>query len=41
MTFGKLVFLTAFGTPASYQQQRAKYAVTDGIGISRLYEEIP
>ncbi|MDQ0960146.1 dCTP deaminase [Streptomyces sp. B4I13] len=40
MTFGKLVFLTAFGTPASYQQQRAKYAVTDGIDISRLYEEI-
>ncbi|MEV6480289.1 deoxycytidine triphosphate deaminase [Streptomyces sp. NPDC051576] len=41
MTFGKLVFLTAFGTPASYQQQAAKYAATDGIEISRLYEEIP
>ncbi|MGW2317082.1 dCTP deaminase [Streptomyces sp. NPDC001680] len=40
MTFGKLVFLTAFGTPASYQQQPAKYATTDGIDISRLYEEI-
>ncbi|WP_435239170.1 dCTP deaminase [Streptomyces sp. YPW6] len=40
MTFGKLVFLTAFGTPASYQQQIAKYAATDGIDISRLYEEI-
>jgi dCTP deaminase len=40
MTFGKLVFLTAYGTPASYQQQPAKYAATDGIDISRLYEEI-
>ncbi|MDT3395362.1 deoxycytidine triphosphate deaminase [Streptomyces sp. B1866] len=40
MTFGKLVFLTAFGAPASYQRQRGKYAATDGIGISRLYEEI-
>ncbi|MFC8221249.1 deoxycytidine triphosphate deaminase [Streptomyces sp. NPDC057362] len=40
MTFGKLVFLTAFGTPASYQQQPAKYAATDGIDISRLYEEM-
>ena len=40
MTFGKLVFLTASGTSASYQQQPAKYAATDGIGISRLYEEI-
>ena len=41
MTFGKLVFLTAFGTPTSYQQQLSKYADTDGIDISRLYEEIP
>jgi dCTP deaminase len=40
MTFGKLVFLTAVGTPASYQRQLAKYAATNGIGISRLYEEI-
>jgi dCTP deaminase len=40
MTFGKLVFLTAHGTPASYRQQPAKYATTDGIDISRLYEEI-
>ncbi|MEE1838386.1 dCTP deaminase domain-containing protein [Streptomyces sp. NPDC088190] len=40
MTFGKLVFLTAFGAAASYQQQVAKYAATDGIDISRLYEEI-
>ena len=41
MTFGKLVFLTAFGRPFSYQRQLSKYATTDGIGISRLYEEIP
>ncbi|WP_216590115.1 dCTP deaminase [Streptomyces brasiliscabiei] len=41
MTFGKLVFLSAFGTPASYQLQGAKYAATDGIDISRLYEENP
>ncbi|MFI9210981.1 dCTP deaminase domain-containing protein [Streptomyces sp. NPDC053253] len=40
MTFGKLVFLATQGTPASYQQQLAKYASTDGIDISRLYEEI-
>ncbi|WP_371792896.1 deoxycytidine triphosphate deaminase [Streptomyces sp. NBC_01471] len=40
MTFGKLVFLTAFGAADSYQHQRAKYAATDGIDISRLYEEI-
>ena len=30
-----------FGTPASYQLQGAKYAATDGIDISRLYEENP
>ncbi|MFE9819370.1 deoxycytidine triphosphate deaminase [Streptomyces sp. NPDC005773] len=41
MTFGKLVFLTTVGSPSSYQQQRAKYAATNGIDISRLYEEIP
>ena len=41
MTFGKLVFLTTFGAATSYQQQPAKYAATDGIDISRLYEEIP
>jgi dCTP deaminase len=40
MTFGKLVFLTAFGPAHSYQQPAAKYAATDGIDISRLYEEI-
>jgi hypothetical protein len=32
---------TAYGTPAGYQQQPAKYAATDGIGISRLYAELP
>lgn len=41
MTFGKLVFLTTIGSPSSYQQQRAKYAATNGIDISHLYEEIP
>ncbi|MGW3926478.1 dCTP deaminase [Streptomyces microflavus] len=40
MTFGKLVFLTAFGHADSYQRRTAKYADTDGIDISRLYEEI-
>ncbi|WP_268220463.1 dCTP deaminase [Streptomyces sp. EMB24] len=40
MTFGKLVFLTAFGAPASYQHQPAKYASTEGIDVSRLHEEI-
>ncbi|MFF6874671.1 deoxycytidine triphosphate deaminase [Streptomyces sp. NPDC012474] len=40
MTFGKLVFLTAFGTPVSYQQQCSKYAASNGIDISRLYEEM-
>lgn len=41
MTFGKLVFLTSLGAPVSYQQEQAKYAATNGIDISRLYEEIP
>ncbi|GAX57766.1 dCTP deaminase [Streptomyces olivochromogenes] len=40
MTFGKLVFIAAHGHPDSYQHQAAKYAATDGIDISRLYEEI-
>ncbi|OON74928.1 dCTP deaminase [Streptomyces tsukubensis] len=40
MTFGKLVFLTTQGTASSYQRQSAKYASTEGIDISRLYEEI-
>lgn len=41
MTFGKLVFLATHGAASSYQQQPAKYAASDGIDISRLYEEIP
>ncbi|MFJ1757741.1 dCTP deaminase domain-containing protein [Kitasatospora sp. NPDC088134] len=41
MTFGKLVFLQTFGAPASYQQLGLKYTATDGIDMSRLYEEIP
>ncbi len=40
MTFGKLVFLQTFGAPASYQTLGLKYTATDGIDISRLYEEI-
>ncbi|MFI5736150.1 dCTP deaminase domain-containing protein [Kribbella sp. NPDC051587] len=40
MTFGKLVFLRAFGPAASYQRHGLKYAATSGIDISRLYEEI-
>ncbi|MGI5254095.1 dCTP deaminase [Actinacidiphila glaucinigra] len=41
MTFGKLIFLQTFGAPASYQQLGCKYRSTDGIDISRLYEEMP
>ncbi|MGV9567863.1 dCTP deaminase [Streptomyces sp. NPDC003480] len=40
MTFGKLVFIAAHGSPDSYQHQAAKYAASDGIDVSRLYEEI-
>ncbi|MFE9427642.1 deoxycytidine triphosphate deaminase [Kitasatospora sp. NPDC006697] len=40
MTFGKVIFLQTFGAPASYQTHGRKYAATDGIDISRLYEEI-
>ncbi|GAA1375649.1 hypothetical protein GCM10009612_72720 [Streptomyces beijiangensis] len=36
MTFGKVVFLTAFGQADSYQQRAAKYAADTGIDISRL-----
>ncbi|WP_281427516.1 hypothetical protein [Nonomuraea ceibae] len=39
MTFGKLVFLQAFGGPSS-KQNMDKYRATPGIDISRLYEEI-
>ncbi|CAM5632870.1 dCTP deaminase [Streptomyces spiroverticillatus] len=41
MTFGKLTFLHAFGTPASYQQHGLKYRSSQGIETSRLYEELP
>ncbi len=41
MTFGKLTFLHAFGTPASYQQHGLKYRASQGIETSRLYEELP
>ena len=40
MTFGKIVFLRTYGRPDSYQLTAGKYARTDGIGISRLYEEL-
>jgi dCTP deaminase len=41
MTFGKLIFLQTFGPAASYQQFGHKYRSTDGIDISRVYEENP
>jgi len=41
MTFGKLVFLHTFGPQSSYQRHGKKYTATDGIDISRLYEEHP
>ncbi|MDJ0340431.1 deoxycytidine triphosphate deaminase [Streptomyces sp. H10-C2] len=41
MTLGKLVFLTTFGRRASYQRHGLKYMDSDGIDMSRLYEEIP
>ncbi|MYV98201.1 deoxycytidine triphosphate deaminase [Streptomyces sp. SID3343] len=41
MTFGKVAFLHTFGTSISYQACGLKYAGTDGIDISRLYEENP
>ncbi|WP_371679604.1 deoxycytidine triphosphate deaminase [Streptomyces sp. NBC_01276] len=40
MPFGKIVFLSTAGQPSSYQQVGRKYARTDGIDISRLYEEL-
>ncbi|MFC5665176.1 deoxycytidine triphosphate deaminase [Kitasatospora misakiensis] len=40
MTFGKLVFLQTFGAAASYQQHGSKYRATEGIDISRLYQEL-
>ncbi|MEZ0075601.1 dCTP deaminase domain-containing protein [Planotetraspora sp. GP83] len=40
MTFGKIIFLTTFGSTASYQRMGSKYMRTGGIDISRLYEEL-
>ncbi|MFG2224918.1 deoxycytidine triphosphate deaminase [Streptomyces sp. NPDC048644] len=39
MTFGKIVFLSALGSSLSYQRQGRKYTRTQGIDISRLYQE--
>ncbi|MGC0416320.1 dCTP deaminase [Embleya sp. AB8] len=41
MTFGKVVFLHTFGARTSYRMCGLKYAATQGIDISRLYEEDP
>ncbi|MBL1092959.1 MULTISPECIES: dCTP deaminase [Streptomyces] len=41
MTFGKLAFLQPLGATASYQQHGLKYTNSQGIEVSRLYEEIP
>lgn len=40
MTFGKIVFLRTHGPACSYQNTPGKYVRTDGIDISRLYEEL-
>ncbi|WP_340688018.1 deoxycytidine triphosphate deaminase [Amycolatopsis coloradensis] len=40
MTFGKIIFLVAHGSLASYQRVGVKYTSTAGIDISRLYEEL-
>ncbi|MFG2668517.1 deoxycytidine triphosphate deaminase [Streptomyces sp. NPDC048387] len=40
MPFGKIVFLATEGTATSYQYEGRKYTRTDGIDISRLYEEL-
>ena len=40
MTFGKIVFLQTHGAADSYQKSAGKYARTEGIDISRLYEEL-
>lgn len=41
MTFGKLTFLHAHGAAASYQEHGLKYAASQGVETSRLYEELP
>jgi dCTP deaminase len=40
MTFGKIVFLATHGAHASYQDAGSKYRQTEGIGESRLQEEL-
>ncbi|MBD0739419.1 dCTP deaminase domain-containing protein [Streptomyces sp. CBMA29] len=40
MTFGKLTFLHPFGAAASYQSHGLKYATSNGVEASRLYEEL-
>jgi dCTP deaminase len=40
MTFGKIVFIVAAGAASSYQDVGRKYTRTNGIDISRLYEEL-
>jgi dCTP deaminase len=40
MRFGKIIFLAAHGTAASYQDMGRKYTRTGGIDVSRLYEEL-
>jgi dCTP deaminase len=40
MTCGKIVFVVANGSPASYQQMGRKYTRTAGIDRSRLHEEL-
>jgi dCTP deaminase len=40
MTFGKIVFLKTRGASHSYQNSGGKYVHTEGIDISRLYEEL-
>jgi dCTP deaminase len=40
MTFGKIVFLDVFGSAASYQNLGRKYVRSNGIDVSRLFEEL-
>lgn len=40
MTFGKIVFLKTLGQVASYQHMGQKYTCSNGIDVSRLYEEL-
>ncbi|MGW1067480.1 dCTP deaminase [Streptomyces aureus] len=40
MTFGKIIFLKTHGPLASYQRMGQKYTRSNGIDVSRLYEEL-